>query len=398
MAPVFAETGLEAEVAELLKKITPTPEGDAVVAQLARVVKRHISAVMPEAEVSGFATGNFMLGGTAFGVAVPEVDVIINVSPQALIGRMQDRWAEGRFSVAKLDTRKLQKSAIRACTDRLVGFGGFKFRRSTFRGQEPKVILIAPAALGFCEHAIPISVSVNAVTPLYNAALLAECGQIEARAKSLVLLVKRWAKDRGLCHAAQGHLSTYAWTLLSIYFLQVAGDEQGPLLPSLEGFKATKALLSRSGAVAGGQVATGSPPAKLAQTTDGSERQSVAELFQSFLRFYGTPGGFDWRNEAVSVRQAKRAPPGLRLPLHIALSEDGSTSEVAPSIEDPFDVARNLSSSMSVGTLTRLREEFQRAIKLCDEGASLTQLLEPWAPPGPEEAAQQGQAAAENDE
>jgi hypothetical protein len=357
---------------------------------------------MPDAEVSGFAAGNIMAGGTAFGVAVPEVDVIISASPQALLGRMQGRWSEGRNLATKLDARKLQKSAIRACTDRLVGFGGFKFRRSTFRGQEPKVILIVPTSLGFCDHAVPISLSVNAVTPLYNAALLAECGQIEARAKSLALLVKRWAKDRGLCHVAQGHLSTYAWTMLSIYYLQVVGDEQGPLLPSLEGFSATKGLMIRSS----GKMPCVPAPAAAAspegapQTEGGQQRQPVAELFKNFIRFYcrssSKPGGFDWRKEAVSVRSARRALPALQLPLHIALSEDGNTSEVAPSIEDPFEVGRNLSTSMTVGSLRRLHEEFERAHKLCEEGASLSRLLEPWAPPENEDAKKDEEG--ENDE
>merc|ERR1719191_1308135 len=73
---------------------------------------------------------------------------------------------------------------------------------------------------------------------------------------------------------------------------------------------------------------------------DGNQ-QSVAELFKKFLHFYcqnsPMPRGFDWCNEAVSVRLARRAPPDLQLPLHIAVSEDGSTSKVAPSIEDPFE-------------------------------------------------------------
>merc|ERR1712228_896961 len=90
---------------------------------------------------------------------------------------------------------------------------------------------------------IPIDFSVNTTTPLYNAALLTECGQIEPRAKELILLVRRWAKDRGVSHAAKGHLSPYAWTLLVIYFLQV-WDEQGePLLSNITSFKMSLGLL-----------------------------------------------------------------------------------------------------------------------------------------------------------
>merc|ERR1711953_1274768 len=100
---------------------------------------------------------------------------------------------------------------LRACTDELTANPGFKFRRSAFKGQEPKVTLMAEIN----GRTIPIDFSVNTTTPLYNAALLTECGQIEPRAKELILLVRRWAKDRGVSHAAKGHLSPYAWSHLA---------------------------------------------------------------------------------------------------------------------------------------------------------------------------------------
>merc|ERR1719160_685486 len=159
------------------------------------------------------------------------------------MSRLHGRLAKGGHDqVARLEMRKLQKSAIRACTDLLVSKAGFKFRRSAFRGDEPKVTLLAPATLGLSEQAIPVDFSVNSVTPLYNAALLTECGQIDKRARALILLVKRWAKDRGICHAAKGHLAPYAWSLLAIYFLQVHEQDGGPVLPPLSGFKVSKGL------------------------------------------------------------------------------------------------------------------------------------------------------------
>merc|ERR1719506_623667 len=85
------------------------------------------------------------------------------------------------------------------------------------------------------------------MTPLYNATLLTECGTFDNRAKELVLLVKRWAKDRAICHTPKGHLSPYMWGTLTIFFLQVRGDEEGPVLPSLDNFEMSPGLLSRLG-------------------------------------------------------------------------------------------------------------------------------------------------------
>jgi len=378
-APTFEAVGWEAEVSELLGRIAPTTESDMAVAQIARDVKKAIRSIIPEAEVAGFASGS-LASGTAFGVAVPEVDIVISASPTALVGRLQGRWSQGlgitNPTSRNMDARKLHKSAIRACTDKLVGTGTFKFRRSAFRGLEPKVTVIAPAPPGLCgsSQGVPVNLSVNSVTPFYNAALLTECGQIDPRAKELVLVVKRWAKDRGLCHAAKGHLSPYSWTLLTVFFLQ-AGAKR-PLLPPLERFSASSGLLPQQRSLVRPERDAGG--AAHPWVPSGCTKK-VGELFKDFVAFYASE--FNWRTEGVSVRLGRRGPPDVSLPLHIALHEDGVTSEVGPSIEDPFELSGNLGACTTAATLERLRAEFRRAAELCAAGGSLTALLEPWAPP-----------------
>mmetsp|Transcript_42705 Transcript_42705/g.91007 ORF Transcript_42705/g.91007 Transcript_42705/m.91007 type:complete len:557 (-) Transcript_42705:227-1897(-) len=366
-APTFTSTGWEAEVKELLDHISPTAEGDQVVQRLAETVKQTLSKMIPEVEVVGFASGD-LVRGTAFGVAVPEVDVVVSVNPTVLAARLQSRLSQRSPMASQLDARKLQKSAIRACTDRLVSAGGFKFRRSAFRGCEPKVTLIAPS--GESDQGVPVNLSVNAVTPLYNVKLLAECGDIDPRAKELILIVKRWAKDRGVSHAAKGHLSPYSWSLLVIYFLQVASREEGPILPPLEGFQVSPGIMIG--------VAT-KPRAVLPQPKQGVMQKSVGCLFTDFVNFYAKE--FDWHGEAVAVRSGQRSAPDATLPLHIILHENGSTTEVGPSIEDPFEISSNLGGCCTQSSLVRLREELERAARFCSSGASLTTLLEPWAPP-----------------
>lgn len=358
----------DSQVDELLSQISPTPEGDRIVQQLAEFVRRTLAPSIPEVEVTAFASGD-LLRGTAFGVAVPEVDIVVSATPQVLAARIQ-----GRSGVPpqQIDMMKLRKSAIRACTDRLVSSGNFKFRRSAFRGQEPKVTLLAPSSLGIHSESIPIDFSVNSTTPLHNAALLMECGRIEPRAKALILLVKRWAKDRGVCHAAKGHLSPYAWTLLTMYFLQVGLDEEGPLLPPLGGFEHASGLLGEPGQPKATKEKW-TPPVR------AGPKKTVGSLFKELITFYCEK--FDFRNEAISIRQGKRAPAGLQLPLHVVIDEDGSTSKVAPTVEDPFDPCKNLADCATSASLTRLHEELSRARELCECHAPLTELLEPWVPP-----------------
>jgi len=364
-APTFQCQEWSEQVVELLGQIAPTTEDEQIVARMAKRVEDSLKAIIPEVEVVGFASGS--LGrNKAFGVAVPEVDVVANVNPAALVRRLGSKT--GNNHTIANDEHKLRKMAIRACTDRLVAAGGFKFRRSAFRGDEPKVTLLAPASFGLTADAIPIDFSVNAAVPMYNAALLTECGQMDPRARELILLVKRWAKDRGVCHAAKGHLSPYTWGLLSIFFLQVT--DEGPYLPKLSDFKLASGLMKNS-------VVNNSTT-----WTPLSSEVSAGDLFKKFMQFYSSE--FDWRSEAVSIRAGKRQKPGLNLPIHVVLHANGTTTEVGPSIEDPFDDAKNLGNVINAASLVRLREELHRANNLCTT-SSLAELLEPWAPPVPQE-------------
>jgi len=366
-APVFSAYDFDMQVDELIARISPTASCHQAVEDLVSVIRERMQTLIPEAEVMGFTTAN-LGGSTAYAVAVPEVEIVANARPEELIRRLSQMSSQRAMATSRLDIRKLQKSAIRVCTSLLVSVG-LKFRRSSFRSEEPKVTLLAPASLlGTAEVSIPIDFSINAVTPLYNSALLTECGRMDSRTKELILIVKRWAKDRGICHAAKGHLSPYLWGLLAVYFCQV-GDEEGPLLPSLEKFQMASGLLKGEH----------SALKHLAWKTPVQKKVSAATLFKEFVHFFETK--FDWRNEAVSIRAARRAPPSSALPIHIMTSDADSTSQVGPSIEDPFHVGQNLGDGMTSASLARLKEEFSRAEALCLRGASLSELLEPWAPP-----------------
>merc|ERR1719162_462266 len=353
---VFNSVGWEGEVQELLQQIRPNEASDRMVQQLVRAVQRALHPLIPEAEVVGCASGNIK-GKRAFGVAIPEVDIVMTVSPGVLKSRLKSRLPNGAY-LAKLDAKKLQKAAIRACADQLVSVGGFKFRRSAFKGEEPKFTLLAPAALVAGDYTTAIDFSVNAATPLQATGLFREVAKHDPRASDVILLMRRWARDRGIAHAARRHLSPYGWTLLATYFLQTSAVEGGsgmlPAVPSVS-----------SKSPAPGSSAIVSP------------KLSSAELFKRCLLFYSK---FNWRKEGVSVRLGRRASPGLALPLNVALSWDGKSTHVAPSIEDPFDEIRNIAASMTAEGVVRLGEELSRASRLISDDASLSQLLELWAP------------------
>lgn len=313
-APKFQAIGWDAEVAELLQNIVLTSSVRAHVDSITQKVKDLLLPVLPSAKIDGYVIAN-PLSGTAFGVAVPDVEIVV-LSTQA----------------TGAEASKYQKSLIRTCTDRLVT-GGFKFRRSAFRGHEPKVTLISPPQSG--QAGIPFNLAVNAATPARAETIFQACEKNSSCASQLMLLVRRWAKDRGISHAAKGHLSPYCWMLLAIYYLQ----EVGALKPGLGFLKASTDFSGSSG-----------------------------ELLKGFMHFYAK---FSW-SEAISVRCGRRS--SALLPCFVE-------NVGRPAIEDPFEAGSDLASGMHTGSLQRLMEEFQRASELCSGGASLAELLEPWVPP-----------------
>lgn len=405
-APVFQATGWDSEVKELLTQIKPTKTSEENVQKLVEIAKKAICQLIPEAEVFGFALGDISRG-TAFGVAVPEVELLVRCSPEKLFQHLHLRLQNREPKAMLLDERKIQKSAIRACTDLLVNVG-FKFRRSAFRGEEPKVTLLAPVTLGISDKAVPVDFSVNSITPVYNSALMQVAAALDSRVLELGLLVKRWAKDRGVCHAAKAHLSPYAWNLLCVFFLQCLGDKEGKdgVLPAFD-------KLDWSGCPIGNKKACVSNEQESSWVTpkeyDGME---APELLKEFFRFYRY--NVDWSKEGVSLHRARRGSLPRRMKTAVIQPDPTDASvyipeytfgdpSVALAIEDPWERTRNLSSDLTYFALCRLKEELCRACNLCEENASLSKLLDPWVPPEkndeecPEEKNGKNRATAEKE-
>lgn len=335
-SPKFIGVRFEDEVAELLQQITPARTCEAVVAAIVRKIKLSMQRSFPDVEVSGFVNGN-LRAGRAFAVAVPDVELVLTISEAALRERHADSSGDELQSL---------KWALRTCTDRLVNALGFKFRRSAFKGREPRVTLLAPAYGSRQEEAVPVDLSVNAMTPLNHAVLLSELEHVSPAAKGLAMLVRRWAKDRGVCHVTKGHLSPYAWTVLCMHYLQ-NGEAATPCPASFEPEAALRRLRER----------------KEHHSRADVDAELAVALFKGFLHFYAEV--FDWKNDTIVL---------------VAGQTLQTESAGGPRIIDPFRPTSNLGEGTTEDSLARLREELARAHALCAKGASLSLLLEPWKP------------------
>jgi flagellar motor protein MotB len=132
---------------------------------------------------------------------------------------------------------------------------------------------------------IDVDLSCNNTEPLPNTQLLRAYAELHPVVKNLGILVKLWAKARGVSGAKQGHLSSYALTIMSIYFLQVETSVQLPCFP-IWAFDGSASLPD------------------CARQTKWSCQATLPVLLARFFTFFASE--FVWGSEVVSIQLGRR--------------------------------------------------------------------------------------------
>jgi len=138
-----------------------------------------------------------------------------------------------------------------------------------------------------------IDLGINNMLALYNSKLIKTYIDIDPRARQLAIIIKYWTKRRGIADTYSGTLSSYAYTLMVIHYLQIIPN---PILPNLQG-------LARGPPVEceGWDVSFCSGAEVDRYWTDRQvNRKSVGDLLIGFFEYWGSH--FDWRSSVVSVR------------------------------------------------------------------------------------------------
>lgn len=351
------------DVRDLLAEITPSQATIESMQAIVSAVEKCLQDEFPMVCVTGYAWGN-PKPKQAFAAAMPEIDIVASVSTDILVRRLDLSWAR-HHRLSKTCAKKVHKVALRAFSQ-LLSQASFKFKRVALSADDPKICLMAPAAASASGMTTPIELTVNTSTPRNIAEFIQKCQDVDVRAKHLVLLVRRWARDRGIANVSQGYLPPLAWIVLAVFFLQHGVGEDGPVLPPFPGAR--------------GPFHDG-PRASQA---------SVADLFMRFFRFFVSV--CDLKRHAVSLhgfsqhRARPRCDPGY------PQCRAGGRGDAGPAlsgkeaghfccIEDPFDTsAANLAALATHAGITRVLAELKRADHLSTRGAPLSEVLEPWMP------------------
>jgi len=170
------------------------------------------------------------------------------------------------------------------------------------------------------DKCLDIDLSCQNIKAVTNTRLLKAYASIDRRVRDVGMAVKLWAQANDVCGASKGHLSSYSFTLMAIYFLQVHPEIRLPHFDTAHFEAASKRR----------------PDALVAWARKQwcCDLTSV-ELLHRFFWFYSS--WFSWCEEVVSVRQGVRIFAYQDCFQHLR-------GRYTPRlhIEDPYELERNL--------------------------------------------------------
>lgn len=108
----------------------------------------------------------------------------------------------------------------------------------------------------------------NRDNSIHNTNLVMWYCRLEPRVQPLILLVKLWAKRRGVCNSRNSTLSSYAWVLLVLHFLQNSSPPVIQVLPVTPQY-------------------TMPPPSDFNEIWHNENVSDLSELLLQFFMFYG---------------------------------------------------------------------------------------------------------------
>jgi len=294
------------------------------------VIRRVLQAA---SSVEGAEVRAFGSSVNGFGDSSSDVDVVLSANKACFA----EGLGLGRVSKKDLEPRVLGKlrQELRK--------RGFTINLFIPQAKVP-IIKLSLEHAGDC---IDCDLSVNNLLPVFNTKLLKSYADFDHRLVELVQTCKAWARDEGVHGADRGNLSSYAFTLMVIFYMQMRG-----VLPCLQ----REALLNPVWYSEGGQRYN------VAMEDDGDCSHPGGPVsFPDFARFYHDE--FDWGERVVSVRTGESAPPEEYPDLKMK-PRSGITDEEWDyflHIEDPFDTQRNLNCVLAPGSNYRLWEALGRA-------------------------------------
>jgi len=198
---------------------------------------------------------------------------------------------------------------------------------------------------------ISCDICINNILAVVNTKLLYDYAQIDVRLQQLAFMVKHWAKSRQINETYQGTLSSYAYVLMCIHFLQ---QRRPPILPCLQEMEATYQVV-----IGEIECAYYDQVEKLKNYGAGN-KETLGQLLSAFFHYWAFR--HDYANSVISVRTG-----GL-----LSKNEKDWTRRIGNErhlicIEDPFEISHDLGRVVDKHSIRVLKEEFHRAAEIMQD-------------------------------
>ncbi|KAF3787026.1 UTP-RNA uridylyltransferase 1 [Nymphaea thermarum] len=315
----------------IFESLIPADEEKAKQKQLLRMLEKLVTEEWPKAQLHLYGSC-----ANSFGFSKSDIDVCLSID-------------EGESS--KLDI-------LLRLVDILLA-GNLENVQALTRARVPIVKLMDPVTEISCD------ICVNNALAVVNTKLLHDYAQIDVRLRQLAFIVKHWAKARQVNETYRGTLSSYAYVLMCIHFLQ---GRTPAILPCLQ--KMTPTFMVTVDDI---QCAYYDRVEEL-QDFGSQNKEIISRLLHEFFHYWAYT--HDYKHSVISVRTG-----GI-----LSKSEKDWTRRIGNDrhlicIEDPFEVSHDLGRVVDKYSIKVLRDEFQRAADVLsyDQNPSVT-LFEPYSP------------------
>ncbi|CAH1412078.1 unnamed protein product [Lactuca virosa] len=322
---------LNASFLAIYESLIPPEEEKEKQKQLMALLDKHVTKEWPEARL-------FLYGSCAnsFGFRKSDIDVCL---------------AMGDADIDKAEI--LLKLADILKSDNLENV------QALTRARVPIVKLMDPTTGISCD------ICVNNLLAVINTKLLRDYSKIDVRLRQLAFIIKHWAKSRGVNQTYQGTLSSYAYVLMCIHFLQMRTPS---ILPCLQEMETTYKIN-----VDNVECCYFDKVEKL-EGFGSRNGESIAQLVWAFFNYWAH--SHDYANDVISIRTgslvSKRAKDWTR--------RIGNDRHLI-CIEDPFEVTHDLGRVVDKRSIRVLREEFERAAEIMQYDPNpCVKLFEPYIP------------------
>jgi len=277
---------------------------------------------------------------SGFGDETSDIDVVVAATAATLVKGL---GLEGMITRRDLAPRVLQELGA------LLQKRGLRLLECRLGAHVPVLKMSAGSQLSERPGDVEFDLSVNNLLPVFNTALLKAYADIDSRAVEIARACRRWAKAQYVHGAPFGHLSTYAFTLMVIFYMQVKGA-----LPCLQcGVQMEPRIFKQ-----GGKEYNVAIVDRANMAWEPAREASIT--FSGFVRFFCKE--FKWGEWVVSVRTGqclgKEDYPRLRVRPKKGMTQRELGELIH--IEDPFDTERNLSCVLDANHNAKLRFVFEK--------------------------------------